>query len=134
MQHEDVLFLMQEARRNITEPVDNLAFTAEVLTLTPVQAAALVDETAYELDPGPSPTTVAGIRAEIAAGVYIPAPEVALAIVGTQRRCVVGRAFLEAVAGLAEGAYRCVFKEYRCERWAQVSSLYWSCILTSLAP
>jgi len=134
MQDDAVVFMIQEARRGITEPVAGLPRVAQILMVTPLQAAALVDETSYELDPGPSPASVAEIREDLAAGEYIPMPEVVMASIGTQRRCVAGRAFLEAVAGLADGEYRCVIQAYRCERWSQVSSLYWSCLLASLVP
>ena len=82
--HDDaVLFMIQEARRGITEPVAGLPRVAQILLVTPLQAAALVDETSYELDPGPSPAYVAEIREDLVAGEYIPTPEVVMASIGT---------------------------------------------------
>ena len=69
----------------------------------------------------------------IQVGTALPCPEIVLARVGMQRRCVQGRAVLEALAGLQEETCACFLHEYPCERWSQVSSLYWSCVLTSLA-
>ena len=134
MQEAKVLFMIQEARSRITEPVAGLERVASpIMLLTPAQAEALLDETCYELDPDPAPASIAAVREEIAAGTYLPLPEIVMGRIGTQRRCVAGRLFLEAVAGLGEGSYRCVLQEYRCKRWSQVSSLYWSCIMSSLA-
>ena len=64
------------------------------------------------------------IRQELQAGIYIPCPNVVMARIETQRRCVKGRDFLEALAGIEEASSLCFLQEYRCERWSQVSSLY----------
>lgn len=130
---EEMRAMLEEFGRRITERLDGLVPTTDVVMLTSAQAQALLDEACYELDPGPSPRTVAEIRKELQSGTYIPCPNVVLARIETQRRCMQGRAFLEALANLDAGTWPCLLQEYPCERWSQVSSLYYSCLITSIA-
>jgi hypothetical protein len=135
MDEKTVIGMIREARRRITDTLPGgEACTSTALTLTPAQAQALLEETRYELEPEQSPTSVAEVREQLEAGTYRPSPNVVLARIATQRRCVAGRRFLEALAGLPDGSWPCFLQEYRCERWSQVSSLYWSCVMESLAP
>jgi hypothetical protein len=39
----------------------------------------------------------------------------------------------KALAGLGVESRHCLVQVYPCERWSQVSSLYWSCLMSSLA-